>query len=494
MSEQQASTENAQEQKENLSLFDQVIDATKEDAQQDYTNDLVKTLVENAIEGTVVWDGSLLKTVEKSVAMIDKIISDQVTQILHDSKFQRLEGSWRGLHHLVKNSLCSKMLKIRVFNSDKKTLLQNFNKAAEFDQSELFKKIYEEEYGSAGGEPYGALIGDYEFNNMPEDVDFLRYMSEIAAASFAPFVASSSSSIMGLKSWQNLNVPIDLGRVFDSPVYAKWNNFRKTDESRFVVLTMPRTLARQPYGKLTKSIEEFNYEEFRTNEEGVIHQVDPASYCWMNTAFVYGAVLTKAFAETGFCTAIRGVENGGKVDNLAAHAFLSDDGELDLACPTEIGITDRREAELSRLGFLPLCHYKGQDYAVFFGGQSANAPVKFDDDDASANSEISARIPYIFATSRIAHYLKVIARDKIGSFMEKSDVETWLNKWITGYVNANPASGQELKSKYPLADAKIIVEEIASKPGSYNAIAYLKPWLQLEELSTSLRLVARIPE
>jgi type VI secretion system protein ImpC len=483
----------AQAAEKSLSILDEVIAASGSDTEKDYTTELVKVLTEEALDGVVSWDKSLIKTINNAVARIDKMVSDQVNAIMHHPDFQKLEGTWRGLHYLVKNTLCSSQLKIKIFNADKKTLLKNFDKAIEFDQSEIFKKVYEEEYGTAGGAPFGALIGDYEFSNHPSDIQLLRYISEVSAAAFSPFISAASPGIMGLKSWKELSNPMDLERIFDSKLYAQWNNFRKSDESRFVTLTMPRTLARVPYGKSTKPVEEFDHEEFELTKDGLAKQVDESKYCWMNSAYVYGAVLTRAFAETGWCTATRGVENGGKVEALPVHAFFSDDGDIDLSCPTEIGITDRREAELSKLGFLSLCHYKGEDYSVFFGGQSTNKVQQYDDPDITANAEISARTPYIFATSRIAHYLKVIARDKIGSFMELSDVEEFLNRWILNYVNANPASGQALKARYPLAEAKISVSEVPGRPGSYHAIAYLRPWLQLEELTTSLRLVAKIP-
>ena len=490
----QKQTESSVVNQEKNNIFDEVIAATDKDSEKDYTQGLIKTFVEEALEGTVVWQGNFTSTIDKAIKKIDEILSKQVSVILHNPKLQKIEGTWRGLQHLVKNTLCSTQLKIKIFNTDKATLLKSFRKASEFDQSELFKKVYEEEYGTAGGAPYGALLGDYEFTNHPDDIDLLKYISEVSSAAFAPFFASAASTILGLKSWGDIQTPLDLARIVDSPTYAQWNNFRKSDESRFVCLTMPRTLARRPYGKATSPIEEFHFEEFTTNKDGIMYQANESEYCWMNTAYVYGTVLTRAFAETGFCTAVRGVENGGKVDGLPVHCFLSDDGEIDLVCPTEIGITDRREAELSKLGFLPLCHYKNEAYAVFFGGQTLNFPIQYSDPNATANAEISARIPYIFATSRIAHFLKVIARDKIGSFMEKEDVEIWLNKWILDYVNSNPRSGQALKARYPLAAAKIKVEEVPGKPGAYNAIAWLRPWLQLEELSTSLRLVAKIPE
>lgn len=489
--EQQAAA--SEQHTEHESILDKVIKVTKQ-TEVDYTKQLLKTFTEEALKGVVVWDKNLTNTINKAISSIDVLISTQVNEILHNATFQKLEGSWRGLHYLVKNSPSSTGVKIKVLNIDKKSLFKNFDKSIEFDQSDLFKKIYEEEYGTAGGAPYGALIGDYEFTDHPEDVQLLRYISEVSAASFAPFISAAGSGLFGLNSWEEITRPSDLSRIFDSPKYAQWNNFRKTDESRFVCLTMPRTLARLPYGKATNSIETFDYEEVELTSSGTAKKVAPTNYCWMNSAYVYGQVLTRAFSEYGWCTAIRGVENGGKIDDLPLHLFLSDDGDLDLACPTEVGITDRREAELSKLGFLPLCHYKNENYAVFFGAQSTNLPQTYDDHDATANASIASRIPYILATSRIAHYLKVIARDKIGSFMEVSDVEYWLNKWIANYVNSNPDSGQDLKARFPLAAAKISVEEVPGQAGAYNAVAWLRPWLQLEELTTSLRLVAKIPE
>jgi type VI secretion system protein ImpC len=258
-------------------------------------------------------------------------------------------------------------------------------------------------------------------------------------------------------------------------------------------LVMPRTLARVPYGAATKPIEEFNYEEAPYDASGAAKQMEHQEYCWMNAAYAMGTRLTNAFSQYGFCTAIRGAEGGGKVENLPTHVFQSDDGDMDAKCPTELAITDRREFELSNLGFLPLCHYKNTDYSVFFGAQSVQKPKKYDRPEATANAAISARLPYIMASGRFAHYLKIMARDKIGSFMEAGDVQRWLNRWITNYVNANENAGPEMKARYPLREARVEVREIPGKPGSYNAVAHLRPWLQMEELTTSLRMVARIP-
>ena len=337
------------------------------------------------------------------------------------------------------------------------------------------------------------LVGDYEFTNHPEDIDMLRDLSSVAASAFAPFLSAASASLLGMDSWKDLATPRDLAKIFDTAEFAKWRSFRESDDSRFSVLTLPRALARLPYGKKTLRVEAFNYEEAEDNS-GADGRLKHDDYCWMNAAYTLAIRITHAFSTYGWATAIRGAEGGGKVENLPFHTFLSDEGDMDAQCPTEIGITDRREAELSKLGFLPLCHYKNTDYAVFFGAQSTQKAKKYDRPAATANAAISSRLPYIMATSRFAHYLKVMARDKIGSFMEASDCEAWLNQWILKYVNGNPNSKQSLKAKYPLAEAKISVKEIKGQPGCYHAVALLRPWLQMEELTASMRMVARIPK
>ncbi|MBU2873116.1 MULTISPECIES: type VI secretion system contractile sheath large subunit [Marinobacter] len=477
-----------------VSLLEQAIGATKQ-TESSRAEELIRTLTEEAMKGTVTWNKNLAITFNQAISRLDQMISGQLAEILHQEEFQKLEGSWRGMHHLVMNSETSAMLKIRVLNLSKQDLHKDLSKAVEFDQSQIFKKIYESEFGTPGGEPYGMMIGDYEFNSHPNDIETLSLMSNVAAAGFCPFVSAGSSGMFGFDDWTELSKPRDLEKVFESLEYTKWRSFRDSEDSRFVTLTMPRVLARLPYGKATKPVEEFGFEELELDAEtGMAVTPDHDDYCWMNASYVLGSRMTNAFSKYGFCTAIRGAEGGGKVEGLPAHIFRSDDGDPDLKCPTEIGITDRREAELSKLGFLPLCHYKNTDYAVFFGAQSCQKPKIYDNPDATANAAISARLPYMMATSRFAHYLKVMARDKIGSFMEADDVENWLNRWIMGYVNASEGGGQEIRAKFPLADAKVQVREIPGSPGSYNAIAWLRPWLQMEELTTSLRLVAKIPE
>jgi len=473
-----------------MSLLEQAIRATKQ-TDRGQAKELLKTLAEKALTGAVTWKKNLLVTINVAIAEIDKKISKQLAAMMHEPKFLKLEGSWRGLHHLVTNSETSTTLRIKVLNMTKRDVFKDLSRAVEFDQSQLFKKIYESEFGMPGGEPYGVLIGDYEFTNHPEDIDMLQGIAGVAAGAFCPFISAADSVLFGFDNWTELAKPRDLAKVFDSVEYAKWKSFRESEDSRFITLTLPRVLARLPYGKLTRLIEAFDYEEgIESKNDKLKHQ----EYCWMNAAYILAGRMTEAFSKYGWCTAIRGAEGGGKVTNLPLHTFKSDDGDIDSKCPSEVGITDRREAELSKLGFLPICHYKNTDYAVFFGAETAQKAKEYDKSEATDNAKISARLPYLMSTSRFAHYLKVMARDKIGAFMERSDVEDWLNRWILNYVNANAGTKSELKAKYPLADAKVRVQTIPGQPGSYNAVVWLRPWLQMEELTTSMRLVARIPK
>jgi len=475
------------------SLLDQITQLMPKAVEKPRRDELIRSLVEQSVKGTVRFDKNVTKTISAAIAAIDAVMSKQLAAIMHNEAFQKLEGSWRGLHYLVQNSETGAQLKIRVLNLSKRELFKDLDKAVEFDQSQAFKKIYEAEFGSPGGEPYGAIVGDYEFTNHPEDIDLLTKMSQVAAAGFCPFLAAADPALLGLESFEELSKPRDLEKIFLDESFTKWRSFRDSEDSRFVTLTMPRCLSRLPYGKNTKVVDAFDFEEVDLDEQGNSKPVPHENYAWMNTSYVLGARLTDAFAKFGWCTAIRGAENGGKVEGLPTHVFMCDDGDKALKCPTEIAITDRREAELSKLGFLPLCFYKNTDYAVFFGSQTTQKPKKYDRPDATANAAISARLPYMMATSRIAHFLKVIARDKIGSFLERQDCEEWLKRWIANYVTTDPHPSDEMKARYPLAEAAIKVEEIPGAPGSYNAVAWLRPWLQMEELTTSMRMVAKIP-
>ncbi|MEL4073149.1 type VI secretion system contractile sheath large subunit [Ochrobactrum sp. GPK 3] len=471
------------------SLLGRVLNATKQ-TEPERAREMLRTLTAQAMKGSITYDRNLTVSLNNAISELDRIISVQLATLMQSPEFTKLEGTWRGLQYLVKNTETSSNLKIRVMNVSKRELSKDIAKAAEFDQSRLFKAIYEDEFGTAGGEPIGALIGDYEFDKSTDDIQLLQGIGSIAAASFAPFISAVSSRMFGFDDFRELSKARDLGKIFETKEYRRWNSLRESDESRFLSLVMPRVLARLPYGPTTTLIDEFAYDEMVAEADGGIpHE----NYCWMNAAYVLGVRLTEAFAEHGWCTAIRGAENGGKVDNLPMHVFTSDDGDLDLKCPSEVGIADRRDAELSKLGFLPLCHYKNTDYAVFFGAQTLHKPKAFDRPEATANAAISARLPYMMASSRFAHYLKVMGRDKIGSFLEAEDCEAWLNRWIQNYVNTNDSAGQESRAKYPLRDARITVEEVVGRPGAYNAVAWLRPWLQMEELTASMRLVARIP-
>jgi len=492
MSETKVAPETSVATTEEGGLLEQVVAATKQ-TEPDRAQELVKTLVEQALTGTVTFDRTLQRTFDGAIALIDQKLSAQLNAIIHHPRFLQLEGTWRGLNYLVMNSETGTALKLRVLNVPKRELNRDLTRAVEFDQSQLFKQIYENEFGIAGGEPYGALIGDYEWTAHPDDIETLRLVSQVAAAAFAPFISGVGARMFGFQEWPELSKPRDLAKIFETQEYTKWRSLRDSEDARFVNLVMPRVIARLPYGAATKPIDEFAYEEAPFDASGAALAMKHGEYCWMNAAYVMGARLTDAFAKTGFCTAIRGAENGGKVENLPYHVFTSDDGDLDAKCPSEIGITDRREKELSDLGFLPIVHYKNTDYSVFFGAQSIQKPKKYDRPAATANAALSARLPYLMATSRFAHYLKVIARDWIGSFMEATDAERRMNRWINNYVNSNESAGPEMKARFPLREARVEVSEIPGAPGSYNAIAYLRPWLQLEELTTSMRLVARLP-
>ncbi|PQA73888.1 type VI secretion system contractile sheath large subunit [Brucella oryzae] len=470
-------------------LLPQIIAATKQTA-PDRVEQLLRTLTDQALAGTVTFNRNFSITIRDAVDRLDALISRQLGAIMQAPEFSSLEGSWRGQHYLVQNSETGTQLKLRMLNVTKQELQKDLARAVEFDQSHFFKAVYEAEFGSPGGEPIGTLIGDYSFGYSAEDVDLMRNISGVAAASFAPFIAAAAPAMFGFDDYRELSRPRDMAKIFETSEYIKWRSFRETEDARFMVLTMPRVLARLPYAPNATQIEEFNFDETAAYPQG---KLPHENYCWMNAAYVFGARLTDAFAKNSWCTAIRGAENGGKTENLPLYTFISDNGDIDLQCPTEIGITDRRDAELGKLGFMPLCHYKNTDYAVFFGAQTTQKPSIYDSYAATSNAAISARLPYILATSRFAHFLKVLGRDKIGSFMEASDCEAWLNRWISAYVNANEDASADTRAKYPLRDASISVEEVPGRPGVYNAVAWMRPWLQMEELTTSLRLVARIP-
>jgi len=487
--EQQAQQEGAREVQEEKGLLDQILDEgrmARDEGQKSYAKDLISEFVGQVMEGTMTISKDTEAMINARIAQIDKLISDQLNEIMHAEEFQKLEGSWRGLHYLVNKSETGERLKIRVMNVNKKDLLKDMEKASEFDQSAMFKQIYEEEFGMFGGASYGALIGDYEFGSHPQDMALLEKMSQVAAAAHAPFISAAGSSLFNLDSFTELGNPRDLSKIFQSAEYAKWRSFRESEDSRYVALCVPHILMRQPYGEATVPVESFAFEE-------EVDGTDHSKYLWGNAAYALGARLTDAFAKYSWCAAIRGVEGGGLVEGLPVHTFKTDEGDVALKCPTEIAITDRREKELADLGFVPLVHCKGTDYAAFFSTQTANKPKVYDKDEATANARLSSQLQYLMATSRFAHYLKSMMRDKVGSFMTRKNAEDYLNNWIANYVVLDDNATQETKAKFPLREARVDVAEIPGKPGAYRAVAFLKPHFQLDEINVSLRMVANLP-
>ena len=492
MAERKASSapKQAEEQVVEKSLLDSIVEdgkLAKDPAARERGKNLVKEFVSQVLEGAITVSRDTEAMINARIAQIDHLLSIQLNEIMHHPSFQKLEGTWRGLRYMMDQSETSAMLKIRVLNCSKRELLRDLQRAPEFDQSAAFKKIYEEEFGIFGGDPFGAIVGDFEFGKHPEDIELLEKMSQVAAGAHAPFLTAASSDLLNLDSFTSLDQPRDLGKIFDTTEYAKWKSFRQSDDSRYVGLAVPHVLMRLPYGRDTKEIEAFNY------EEGV-DGTDHSKYLWGNAAYALGARLTQSFASFGWCASIRGVEGGGLVEGLPAHTFKTDEGDVALKCPTEIAITDRREKELADLGFIPLVHCKGTDYAAFFSAQSAQKPKMYDSESANANARLSAQLPYLLAVSRFAHYMKTIMRDKIGSFMSRSDCERFLNKWIMQYVTEDDNAAPLTKAQYPLREARVEVAEVAGKPGVYRAICFLRPHFQLDELTVSLRLVAELPK
>jgi type VI secretion system protein ImpC len=486
---QKATAAAAAQTTQELGLLDQIVEQgrlARDPSARERGKSLVTEFARQVLEGSMTVSKDAEAMINARIAQIDHLLSIQLNEILHHPDFQKLEGSWRGLKYLLNQSETGEGMKIKVLNVSKKELLKDLQRAPEFDQSALFKKVYEEEFGIFGGAPFGALVGDYAIGKGPEDIEFLERVSQVAASAHAPFLTGTDPSLFNLDGFTQLDAPRDLAKIFDTTEYAKWKSFRASEDSRYVGLCLPRTLARLPYGKNTTPVEAFSYEE---NVDGSDH----SKYAWSNAAYALGARLTQAYSLYGWCAAIRGVEGGGLVEGLPVHNFYTDEGDVAMKCPTEAPITDRREKELADLGFIPLVHCKGTDYAAFFSVQSAQKAKVYDKDSANANARLSAQLPYILACSRFAHYLKAMMRDKIGSFMSRGDCEAWLNQWIQNYVTPDDRASPSTKASKPLREARIDVVEVPGKPGAYRAVAFLRPHFQLDELSTSLRLVAELP-
>ncbi len=461
----------------------------KSDQAKSAVEQAVKTLAQQALENTALISDDALRSIESIIAVIDRKLTEQVNEILHHEDFQQLESAWRGLHYLVNNTETDEMLKIRVFNISKKDMHKTLRKfkGTAWDQSPIFKKVYEEEFGQFGGEPYGCLVADYHFDHSPPDVELLGEMAKIAAAAHAPLITGAKPTLFQMDSWSELANPRDLTKIFQTPEYASWRSLRESEDSKYVGLAMPRFLGRLPYGSKTDPVEEFAFEE---DTEGA----DSNKYGWVNAAYGMAVNINRSFKQYGWCSRIRGIESGGAVENLPSHTFPTDDGGVDQKCPTEIAISDRREAELAKNGMMPLIHRKNSDIAAFIGAQSLHKPAEYDDADATANANLAARLPYLFATCRFAHYLKCIVRDKIGSYKSRNDMQSWLQNWINQYVDFSAETSHESeKARRPLAAAEVVVEEVEGNPGYYTSKFFLRPHYQLEGLSVSLRLVSKLP-
>ncbi len=475
---------------ESSSLLDQIVQEgrmARDPAARERGKNLVKEFVTQVLEGAMTVSKDAEAMINARIAQIDHLVSIQLNEVLHHPDFQKLEGTWRGLKYLMDQSETSDKLKIKILNTSKKDLLRDLQRASEFDQSALFKKVYEEEYGVFGGAPFAALVGDYEFGRGPEDIELLEKVAQVASAAHAPFLSAAGPDMLNMESFTSLDAPRDMAKIFDSSEFAKWKSFRQSEDSRYVGLTLPHVLMRLPYGKNGIQVDGFNYEE-------AVDGSDHSKYLWGNAAFALGARLTQAFAQYGWCAAIRGVEGGGLVEGLPTHTFTTDSGDVALKCPTESPVTDRREKELADLGFIPLVHCKGTDYAAFFSVQSCQKQKMYDKEEANANARLSTQLPYILAISRFAHYMKAMMRDKVGSFMSRKECQDFLTNWILLYTVGNDNVAAEVKARKPLRDAKVEVVEIPGKPGCYRAVAFLKPHFQLDELSVSLRLVADLPQ
>jgi type VI secretion system protein ImpC len=474
-----------------MSLLDRIVIEGKmaiEPSQSDYAKKLLGQFATQVLDEGMkaAPDKGVVAMINERVAIIDKMLTDQINEIMHHPDYQTLEASWRGLHDMVFGTETSNSLKLRLLNVSKKELLKDLEGAVDHDMSVLFKKIYEEEYGTFGGHPFSLLIGDYYFGRHPQDIALLQRISKVAAAAHAPFISAAAPALFDLLSFTDIGVTRDLSKVFSSAELTSWRSLRESEDSRYIALVLPRYSARLPYGPKTIPLESFNFEE-------EVDGKDHSKYLWANSAYQLGLRITDAFAKYNWTTAIRGVEGGGKIESMTAHTFKTDEGDVALKCPTEVTITDRREKELNDLGFIAVVNSKGSDFAAFFGGQTINKPKVYNLDAANSNASLSSRLPYILAASRFAHYLKVIMRDKVGSFQTRESIENYLNNWLSGYVLLSPNATQGEKARFPLSEGRVDVTETLGKPGSYSATVFLKPHFQMEELTTSIRLVAELP-
>lgn len=478
-------------------------------------------LIGGDIEFEAINFGALIS---QRIAQLDGLVSRLLNRLIHHPDFQALEATWRGLNYLVMKTETGTTLKIKVLNATFEELYKDLDKAVEFDQSNLFKIVYEKEFGTFGGEPYSILVGDYQIGRTARDIDFAEKMSNLAAAAHAPFISSAYSRLFDMEDFDALHKPRDLAKLFESAELIKWRAFRETEDSRYVTLTLPKVLLRLPYHHENNPAEGVYFDEdvaitlYELDEQGevvrdkagnpviltdadasgviterVAKSVDATKMLWGNPAFILGRVITRAFELHGWTAAIKGVEGGGLVEGLPAYTYETEDGDISLNCPTQVAITDRREKELNDLGFMAICHCKGSDKAAFFGGQTTNKARQYLSESANKNAQISSMLPYMLASARFAHYIKVMMRERVGTFMTRQNVSDYLNSWITQYVLLDDGAPQAMKARFPLRDARIDVTEVEDKVGAYRATVFLRPHFQLEELTASIRLVAELP-
>jgi type VI secretion system protein ImpC len=418
------------------------------------------------------------------VELLKKEINFSVNQIIHHKEFLQLNSRWSSIYKFIVENDIGRELKVRLLNIKSTDLYKNLSQVMEFDQSTFFKEVYEEEYGTFGGEPFSCLIYDYYFSRNIKQFDFLTKLSQIGAAAHVPIITSCNPDLFDMTSFADLNKPHDLSKIFDSEELISFNSLRASEEAKYIALTIPRVLGALPYHPVKNPAEGLEFFDEDLSKE---------TFLWHNAAFSMGSNIAKAFIKYGWTSSIRGVENGGKVEGLPIHIFKDVSGEMAIQCPTEISITDRREKELNDLGFLPLCYCKNKDYAVFFGGQTLYKAKIYNKSDATANACLSGRLPYILNVCRFAHYIKSIMRDKIGQYFTRDETESFLNNWISDYVILNPSMSSDVRSRYPLRGANVKVFNKPDNPGSFYAIIQIQPHGQLEGTNVSLRLVAEIP-
>ncbi|MGY3803917.1 type VI secretion system contractile sheath large subunit [Pigmentibacter ruber] len=463
-------------------------DLNKNDQQITNAKDMLTVFAKEVVNEKMEYKKTISHMISQRIADIDAILSEQINEIIHNPQFQKLEASWKGVQNLVKFAEPDDKLKIRVLDVTKEDILADADAAPQFDETGLFKLVYEQEYGTFGGSPYGLLVGDYTFGKGIEDIECLKAISSVAAAAHAPFIDAASHELFNINSFDEIDKPKHLGKLFNTAEYGSWNQFRSLEDSKYVTLTLPRVIMREPYGgKNGIPVKEFHFEE---DLDGTEHD----KYLWGNPSFSLAERMVASYREFGWFSNIRGSENGGTVSSLPYHSFIDNEGNNTFKMPVETIITDRREKELDDLGFLTLVYKKGTDSATFFGSKTIHKLTEYDNDLANANAQLSVQLPYVMAVSRFAHYLKVIMRDKIGSFATQGEIDAYLNRWISRYVTSDDNASTYIKSIYPLREARVDVVSVPGKVGAYKAVMYLKPHFYLNELTVSLRLVTELPQ